>query len=243
MKRFMLFALLTAALAVLATPPETQACGRRRCGGGWYSSYYCPYPVYHYSYAPAYYACPRVIYYSAPTVRQPAGPVVEVAAIDGKGFEPKTLTVAPGTTVRWVNRGKEAHTVTSRSGRFDSGPIPPGGSYTVVFVTPGTYDYFCRPHEKMGMVGSVTVGSSGPGEKADADTHDGTFVSARGEKEFVMADKGKEHSHALSADARVIGSDGKECKLTDLKKGQKIRVTTRKGDLKTATRVEALKAQ
>ena len=41
----------------------------------------------------------------------------------------------------------------------------------------------------------------------------------------------------------MFGLDGKECKLDDLKRGQRIRVTTKEGDLKTATRVEALKAK
>ena len=77
--------------------------------------------------------------------------------------------------------------------------------------------------------------------KPDKNTHDGTFVKATSEKEFVMEDKGMEHSHMLSADAMVIGPDGKDCKLTDLKKGQKIRVTTKASDKKIATKVEALK--
>jgi len=168
MRRFVLFALLGAALVVLAAPQNAQAWGRGYCGGYYAPAYYyypqsCYMPAYYYC-PPTYYYAPS--YYSYPSYTRPSGTVVEVAAIDGKGFEPKAITVRPGTTVRWVNRGKERHTVTSRSGRFDSGPIPPGGSFTVMFVTPGTHDYFCRPHEKMGMVGSVTVkegASSGSG--------------------------------------------------------------------------------
>jgi len=78
-------------------------------------------------------------------------------------------------------------------------------------------------------------------DKADKNTHEGTFVKATSDREFVMEDKGKEHSHTLSADARVVGPEGKECKLADLKKGQKIRVTTKEGDKKVATKVEAMK--
>jgi DNA/RNA-binding domain of Phe-tRNA-synthetase-like protein len=76
---------------------------------------------------------------------------------------------------------------------------------------------------------------------ADKNSHDGTFVKATSDNGFVMEDKGKEHKHTLSADAKVIGPDGKACKLADFKKGQKIRVTTKEGDKKVATRVEALK--
>ena len=77
----------------------------------------------------------------------------------------------------------------------------------------------------------------------DKNIHEGTFVSAKDDgKEFTMADKDKkEHTHTLAADAKVIGPDGKDCKLTDLKKGQRIKVTTKEGDAKIATKVEALK--
>jgi len=78
-------------------------------------------------------------------------------------------------------------------------------------------------------------------EKDDKNTHDGTFVSAKGD-EFTMKDKdGKEHSHKLAKDAKIIGTDGKEAKLGDFKKDQKIRVTTKADDKKVATKVEALK--
>jgi hypothetical protein len=78
-------------------------------------------------------------------------------------------------------------------------------------------------------------------DKADKNTHEGTFVSAEGKK-FTMKDKeGKEHEHMLAADAKCLDRDGKPCKLAHLKKGDRIRVTTRDGDKKTATKVEVLK--
>ena len=40
---------------------------------------------------------------------------------------------------------------------FDSGFIPPGGDYSYTFTVPGTYRYFCLPHEKAGMVGVIVV--------------------------------------------------------------------------------------
>jgi hypothetical protein len=74
----------------------------------------------------------------------------------------------------------------------------------------------------------------------DKNTHEGKIVRIEGNK-IVMADKdGKnEHTHSLAADAKVM-CDGKECKLTDLKKDQQVRVTTKEGDLTQAVRVEAL---
>jgi len=80
-------------------------------------------------------------------------------------------------------------------------------------------------------------------EKGDKNTHTGTFVSAAEDgKSFTMKDNnGKEHKHAMAKDAKCLGTDGKECKLSDFKKDQKIRVTTKEDDSKVATKVEALK--
>jgi hypothetical protein len=75
-------------------------------------------------------------------------------------------------------------------------------------------------------------------DKPAANTHEGTFVSARDNK-FTMLDKdGKtEHTHTLAADAKVT-CDGKDCKITDFKKGLKIKVTTKEGDKDMAVKVE-----
>ena len=70
----------------------------------------------------------------------------------------------------------------------------------------------------------------------DKNTHEGTLVKSTSDKDFVMEVKGKEHNHTLAANAKVTDTDGKDCKLADLQKGQKIRVTTTEGDTKTATK-------
>jgi len=94
----------------------------------------------------------------------------------------------------------------------------------------------------LALVLGLFVVASGKAVAADPNTHEGTFVSAKGDKEFTMADKDKkEHTHTLADNAKIIGADGKDVKLADLKKGQRIRVTTKEGDAKTATKVEALK--
>src|SRR5438132_6992159 len=68
---------------------------------------------------------------------------------------------------------------------------------------------------------------------------EGKVVRIEGNK-IVMTDKdGKnEHTHTLAADARV-SLDGKDAKLTDLKKDQMVRVTTKEGDPTQAVRIEA----
>src|SRR5829696_7834859 len=74
-------------------------------------------------------------------------------------FAPADITVEPGTTVTWVQSGNNGHTTTSYDGLWDSGMIEggSGGTFSFTFEEPGTYDYFCIPHESLGMIGSVTV--------------------------------------------------------------------------------------
>ena len=94
-------------------------------------------------------------------------------------FEPETATVETGETVTWTNESDIQHTVTAyedeipgeaayfASGGFESeraarnritdGLIASGESYEHTFDHPGTYGYFCIPHEGSGMVGTVRV--------------------------------------------------------------------------------------
>jgi plastocyanin len=99
-----------------------------------------------------------------------------------KEFRPVELRVRPGTTVTWLNTNKQGHSVTAyedripdgadyfASGGFDSeqaardawgastdGTLFEGQSYEHTFEVPGTYWYFCIPHETGGMVGRVVV--------------------------------------------------------------------------------------
>ncbi len=77
---------------------------------------------------------------------------------------------------------------------------------------------------------------------AEEATHDGKVVSATSSK-LVMTNKdgkdGKEHTHTLATDAKVT-LDGKDCRAEDLRAGTRIRVTTKAGDKKIATHIEAI---
>ena len=77
--------------------------------------------------------------------KTPAATVV----IQGFAYVPATLTVAPGQSVRFVNRDSEAHTVTATDRAFDSGGLDTGDSWTRRFDRPGTYRYFCELHPYM----------------------------------------------------------------------------------------------
>ncbi len=72
-------------------------------------------------------------------------------------FSPQNLKVVLGvnSTVTWVSHSYSYDTVTDRGGAFGSGAIPPGGTFTFDFTSPGVYDYYCRYHPW--MTGTVTV--------------------------------------------------------------------------------------
>jgi plastocyanin len=90
----------------------------------------------------------------------------EVQVIEPAGKEadwtyaPKELRVSAGTTVAFVNRGKEFHTATSdEPGRpFDLG-MDSGKSVTFTFDRAGVFAYHCGVHPQMTGVVRVCEGS------------------------------------------------------------------------------------
>ena len=87
-----------------------------------------------------------------------AGVAVEVK-IDNFTFTPRSVRVAPGTTVTWVNRDDIPHTVVS-SGQtpgqlFKSKALDTDDKFSFTFAKAGSYPYFCSLHPK--MTGEVVV--------------------------------------------------------------------------------------
>lgn len=70
-------------------------------------------------------------------------------SIAGLAFNPANLAVSAGTTVTWTNNDSVSHTVTADNGTFDSGVIPPGGTYSHTFTAAGTVTYHCTIHPFM----------------------------------------------------------------------------------------------
>jgi len=85
----------------------------------------------------------------------PAGTSVRMA---GTRFEPSTLTIRAGETVRWFNDDALPHTVSASDGSWDSGNLAPGQSFERRFDAAGTYPYLCRYHP--GMIGTIAVAGS-----------------------------------------------------------------------------------
>jgi plastocyanin len=76
-------------------------------------------------------------------------------AIQNFAFNPATLTVKAGTTVKWVNLDSTTHQVVSDTGLFDSGDLGNGKSFSYTFNQTGNYPYHCRIHPS--MTGSIVV--------------------------------------------------------------------------------------
>jgi plastocyanin len=84
-----------------------------------------------------------------------AAPDDTMVTIDNFTFSPVPLTIAVGTTVKWINRDDIPHTVVENNKSFRSKALDTDDSYTYTFATAGTFDYFCGLHPK--MVGQVIV--------------------------------------------------------------------------------------
>jgi plastocyanin len=72
-----------------------------------------------------------------------------VVTIDNFTFGPKELTVAVGTTVKWVNHDDIPHTVANKDRLFRSKALDTDDSYSYTFASAGTFDYFCSLHPYM----------------------------------------------------------------------------------------------
>jgi plastocyanin len=78
-----------------------------------------------------------------------------VITIDNFTFSPKELTIAVGTTVKWVNHDDIPHTIVEKKTTFRSKALDTDDSYSFTFTSAGTFDYFCGLHPH--MVGQVIV--------------------------------------------------------------------------------------
>ncbi|WP_115865131.1 plastocyanin/azurin family copper-binding protein [Halorussus litoreus] len=93
-------------------------------------------------------------------------------------FEPEIVHVETGGTVTWTNVSRN-HSATAYhpdndaprrvpadAESWDSGVIRENGkTFSHTFEQAGVYDYYCTPHETLGMLGSVVVGDPEPGDE------------------------------------------------------------------------------
>ncbi len=76
------------------------------------------------------------------TSKTVAGSIVSFA------FNPNQIVINVGDTVTWTNNDPVDHTTTS-AGNWNSGSLTFGASFSEVFDSPGTFNYFCSIHPSM----------------------------------------------------------------------------------------------
>jgi plastocyanin len=93
----------------------------------------------------------------APVASAGAAQATVSVTIRNYTYQPASLTIAPGTTVRWTNLQFDANDVTAREGPvlFRSPQLRGGESFSFTFTAPGTYRYESSPHPF--MVGEIVV--------------------------------------------------------------------------------------
>ncbi len=110
-------------------------------------------------------------------------------------FDPVALRLAPGDTISWFQIS-DLHSTTAyhpsnrkelripiKAKPWDSGILGTGGrglTFSQKFDVEGVYDYFCIPHEALGMVGRFLVGKPDVGGPASKPVTQG--IPAAGQK-------------------------------------------------------------
>jgi len=110
-----------------------------------------------------------------------AGPPMLTIGIYDDSFEPQTINIPAGATVRWINHGSEEHSVTADNESWDSGDLGTDETYSARFRQPGSYPYHCDHHKQ--MTGTIIVGEaqasdppSRPGVDVDVNRGEGVDV-------------------------------------------------------------------
>lgn len=84
---------------------------------------------------------------------------VEVVVTDNV-FTPRHIEISVGTTVVWINKGRNSHNVMPSEGdEFPKTDLPVGGQVEVKFDQLGTVPYYCTIHgsKHRGQTGTIVV--------------------------------------------------------------------------------------
>ena len=88
-------------------------------------------------------AMPVVLAAAAPSA---AGVAVNITKF---AFEPKEITVSPGTKITWTNHDETPHTVTSNDKSFASKGLDTDDKFEHIFASEGDFSYYCTVHPFM----------------------------------------------------------------------------------------------
>lgn len=87
------------------------------------------------------------------SVAQPQTVTVTIANF---AFNPATVNIKAGDTVKWVNDDQPTHKIISDSlSALQSPSLNTGDGYSFTFTTAGTFNYYCQIHPT--MQGTVVV--------------------------------------------------------------------------------------
>src|SRR5580765_6344001 len=82
-------------------------------------------------------------------------------SISGFAFQPPSVSINTGDSVRWTDMDNAFHTSTSDTGVWDSG-ILNSTQFTFQFTASGEYPYHCTSHAFMTASVSVTTAANQP---------------------------------------------------------------------------------
>src|SRR5512140_154840 len=90
-----------------------------------------------------------------------ASAATRVVQLVNFAFQPSVLTINAGDTVLWTNTTITSHNVVSSNSTWAASPFfTSPGTFSVTLANPGTYGYYCQPHQAFGMTGVITVQSA-----------------------------------------------------------------------------------
>jgi plastocyanin len=97
---------------------------------------------------------------AALVLASPAAAATKVVSIKRTAFQPATVSIVAGDSIRWRNDDTRDHQVVSTTGAFASPVLRPGRTYTFRFDVAGTYRY--RDALNPSVTGTVRVAGAPP---------------------------------------------------------------------------------
>ena len=89
---------------------------------------------------------------AAKPAAKPAGTTVELS---NTSFQPQSIDVKVGETIKFVNKDAIDHTATANDGSFDSKTLEHGATFSFTPTKAGKISYVCLFHP--GMTGTINV--------------------------------------------------------------------------------------
>lgn len=90
-----------------------------------------------------------VVFSAAAAVTSRAAAAPTVIEIQAFAFVATEITIAPGTTVEWVNHDQTPHNIVSTDGVFASPGLDTDDRFAFAFTREGDFTYYCALHPFM----------------------------------------------------------------------------------------------